>query len=739
MKSLKNSLLLGAALAVLQGGSLFADSPRKALIETFVNANAEYTANRNEIFSNYYEANLKQNAIVLSFHPAQFNLSDGINRANPTMHAARYRYYGLDDQPLAQMVINGTPTPSSNQNQYRDGDLADTIAIGSAIEGLAGSSSPITLAINQSKTGNTFTFKVTVSSSSALNGKKLRFAVAEYFRSSSGVGTNGETEFRYIARQLAAANGNLDTNGIFLNLAAGGTQEFTYTFTPASSGVNAFNPEFLYGVAFVQDDESKEVLQAESSAKPEVLAAAFAQSPVFFRVDAGQSTVKDFTVRTSLQADAQVDLSIDTVGNPIPAGWSIKIEPSTITVPADGEANATVEITAGPDKAAYYVASILSKTKEADGFNIPLSRGVAAVLSTNTRNFVAAGYTRFASTGVYSRGIAAPYDKQTSIIPWNTTVLNEYTDLINDAELLIIPIDANPVYLDPQYGFNGPMERINAALDQGKKVLVVASQGLSWAFDPDFPDNTFKGAGNDPLAQEFYDRIGIEFGSRKERTAVQGGGTVITPFTVRGVANDAIGNRLNNNAVINANAFTAENFFNGSFMTSTDIIKIKKPDIASPIAYYDNTTSDIAGIRATLGDARIVYLTFHLETLGTASAQNEIIRKSVNWLRSGNAASAEDAIAESTNENLSLSMSPNPAAGMAQISYSIKGNQPQLIRISVVDALGNEVQQIMNGQQMPGNHSISFDASNLSSGAYRMIMRGMNGMGGVQIPVMIIR
>lgn len=59
---------------------------------------------------------------------------------------------------------------------------------------------------------------------------------------------------------------------------------------------------------------------------------------------------------------------------------------------------------------------------------------------------------------------------------------------------------------------------------------------------------------------------------------------------------------------------------------------------------------------------------------------------------------------------------PNPFNPSTKINYGLKkaGN----VEISVYNILGNKVATLVNGFKSAGNHSISFNASNLSSGVY---------------------
>ncbi len=59
---------------------------------------------------------------------------------------------------------------------------------------------------------------------------------------------------------------------------------------------------------------------------------------------------------------------------------------------------------------------------------------------------------------------------------------------------------------------------------------------------------------------------------------------------------------------------------------------------------------------------------------------------------------------------------PNPFNPTTQIQYDIASTSD--VRIRVFDVVGRQVQTLVNSQQSPGTYTVSFDASNLSSGVY---------------------
>ncbi|MBI9070186.1 MAG: T9SS type A sorting domain-containing protein [Melioribacteraceae bacterium] len=59
---------------------------------------------------------------------------------------------------------------------------------------------------------------------------------------------------------------------------------------------------------------------------------------------------------------------------------------------------------------------------------------------------------------------------------------------------------------------------------------------------------------------------------------------------------------------------------------------------------------------------------------------------------------------------------PNPFNPTTQIDYSITDNG--FVKLKIFDVLGNEVAALVNEMKNNGNHSVNFDAENLSSGTY---------------------
>ncbi|MFM8456368.1 MAG: hypothetical protein ACKOAK_06335, partial [Ignavibacteria bacterium] len=224
-----------------------ADSPRMVVIEEGTNASCGPCARQNPTFQAYLENN-KDMVIPVKIQ-AWFPGRDIMNAADTNLHNSRIRYYGIQNIGVPCAAVNGSILDASSANYY-NGAPSDTMAMQQAVEQVRGTMSPITLTIEETRNGNTMNVKVTVASSQALSGaNKLRVVINERFRYYASAGTNGEKEFYNIMRKMLP-----NLNGEALDIPAGGSKSFDYSFNIPTTGQYALDPTMLYVVAFVQDE-----------------------------------------------------------------------------------------------------------------------------------------------------------------------------------------------------------------------------------------------------------------------------------------------------------------------------------------------------------------------------------------------------------------------------------------------------------------------------------------------------
>lgn len=146
----------------------------------------------------------------------------------------------------------------------------------------------------------------------------------------------------------------------------------------------------------------------------------------------------------------------------------------------------------------------------------------------------------------------------------------------------------------------------------------------------------------------------------------------------------------------------------------------RSPDNISP---YDANASaifkylngpNIAGIKASTTQHKVVYFGFGFEQISDAAIRDTLISRILNW--------SGVTVTGAVDNNLTpLSFSleqnyPNPFNPTTRISYTV----PEDVQVSlqIYDVMGREVAQLVNSKQSAGTHSYLFDASSLSSGIY---------------------
>ena len=236
------TLAAGTALAV----------PRVMLVEGFTNVGCPYCPDDNaathEFMASGYEPAM---AVGVSYHvwwpdAADLfylaDLADGVDDVG-----GRRTYYGINSVPA--LFSDGITTV---------GGTVD------ALEGMAASrltlDSPFTLVVGKTVAGGMVTVNVQVTAAGAVpaNPLALRIALVETeIIFAEAPGSNGQTDFYNTMRDMLP-----DFAGTPLTISQGQTQNFSL-----SAPVNAaWNLDNIRAVVWVQDDATKEVLQAGSSA-----------------------------------------------------------------------------------------------------------------------------------------------------------------------------------------------------------------------------------------------------------------------------------------------------------------------------------------------------------------------------------------------------------------------------------------------------------------------------------------
>ena len=308
-------LLSAVVLLALSRLDAVAQSPRMTLIEEGTNASCPPCASQNPTFEKYLEkAHISSRVIPLIYH-ASWPGRDVMYSANTTMHTGRIvTYYAISGVPT--ITVNGKfPTRVSGG---WDGAPADTVAINNVLAKVP-AMSPITITVNEVANGANVDVAVQVTSTDALQSKTLQIAVVEGHHYYASAGTNGEKDFYYIARLMLPGH-----TGQPISLGQGETKTFNHSFTIDTS----WNANEMYVVAFVQDDGTKEVLQAGSD-KIELMLSTASEA----KLNSIANPVGEFDGTLTSPVAGQYEVSL---ANKLPAGWTaaLLVNGNPVTPPA---------------------------------------------------------------------------------------------------------------------------------------------------------------------------------------------------------------------------------------------------------------------------------------------------------------------------------------------------------------------------------------------------------------------
>ncbi len=471
------------------------------------------------------------------------------------------------------------------------------------------------------------------------------------------------------------------------------SKDFTYTL-PAGS-----NPDHIdiVGLAFSYDATTKsknEVFNANRAKLTDPAYVPFAGLTVttdknYITASASGQTTQTVTVSNSNATATQALIAIDKVFSVLPTGWTATIAPQLISVPANGQVQATVTFSA-PANAAFVNAMVGVTPILANGESGVSTSAPAKInaLSSATK-YISFGSDALidAATGMAKTTYAPAY----ASVGLDSSIMAAYPP--SSFDVVIFPV----VFLLDYQGLNGApppvAPTINSLLSSGKKVLLTSEYAGYYAFDGSGPYYQQTGGNPTDALNTLMTKLGIQY-TGFQNNSNPTTGAKLGNISITGIANDAIGNGIKG-------AINPYQYDQWDLSTST----------GTSFLYFTDPTVT-AGLHFDFGSGqRLVYLDFDLQDVTVAATAEKILSKSMDFLVNG----VSD-VKPGTNFVSSLSNYPNPVTSSTKIEYTLTNRAP--VSISIFDVLGREVGHIINGTQDAGTYSVNFDASNLSSGSY---------------------
>jgi len=655
-------------LIALIATSVFA-APRVVLIESFTNIACGPCAEANPVTQKYISDTSRQQVLNIQYHVNWPSPSDPFYVTNPTELNGRTSYYGISSVPDLVCDGNNGPAPG-NYNSLSDAVSARRLL-----------TSNYTISVNQSINGSTLDAGVTVTAENASGAnEKLRIALVEKFvHYGSPPGPNGETDFYWSVRDLLPNH-----NGTSLNLSAG--QTYTYDRTSTLDG--SWDTSELYVIAWIQNDTTKEVLQAGSSIplEPYELANDVPVRAAITPLD--ELTVFHSTLYNLGENSDTYDIHID---RDIPASW-------TASICADNQCYPSfvndVTVSVGPGESIEWLMDIIPAT---DHYTTVLTITVTSQGDPSVSEVVTLT-AMSPSEPVLLVDADGGYNYET----YHQTALNnsDFGHQIWDRAVLGA-LDATSyshyqavVWIAGlQYPTLVESDRTALAgyLDGGGKMFI-NGQDIGW-------DLCYTGSSNySPEAVEWYENyLGADYVADDVASA-----------TLNGVVGDPIADGLSLTII------GGDGANNQSYPS-----RIAPINGGSTIFQYHNGQD--AAVKKATYNYRTVYLAFGFEGINNQTDRDAVMQNVVYWLLNGDGVTSVDrSIPFLATAPVAA---PNPFNPATEVSFTIGGNGSIHTTVEIFDTMGRMVKTLWNGDMNGGLQVLDWDGRNdngsaVASGAY---------------------
>lgn len=238
-----------------------ANAQKLALVEEFSGENCGPCAAQNPGFMALLETPSNASKVLLLKYQSPIPSAGPIYYENTVFTDARMGYYQVGFAPYAR--INGNHEVAENNPTAIQQDAVGMIGYAqqSDIDNAAAESTNFTMSISDPvyDDNGQFTATITVTATAATteSNTKLRVALAEELQYTTAPGTNGETHFQNVVRQMYP-----DADGQAIDASWTVNQTRTYTVSGFVPSYVNDNPPSVFLAAFLQNDTTKEVLQA---------------------------------------------------------------------------------------------------------------------------------------------------------------------------------------------------------------------------------------------------------------------------------------------------------------------------------------------------------------------------------------------------------------------------------------------------------------------------------------------
>lgn len=624
---------------------------RYVLLEHFTQASCGPCASYNPEFEkNIVHAN-PDKVHHIAYHTS-WPGKDPMYSVNTTENDTRTQYYNITGVPDVVMLGDKNSVPNAFGVWQND------------INTLVANGSPLAVVIEETEAEGKRTVVVTVTNVSAMElpASTLRTAIVESeVRYDTPPGSNGEKVFPNVFRKMLPHT----TGDAIPALAAGESKEFTYTYNLNT----AWKAEEVYAIAFVQNDATKIVLNSASTR--DAKGAISVQNNV---QNLQPKTTGSFalTAKNAKKSEHKFTLQLKATA---PDGWTAAIlvgdSPYTegTEFSLDGSQERTVELKVTPSDAGG-IGTYTVELQSASDKHANMSLQSMYVIS-NVSNLLISNETKWEQEYVTGLGNAAAKNHAATAADVFTAAAqgNALTGVRN-------------IYYNVGWTFPSLTdERADALqqfIEQGGN-LFIAGQDIGW--DQSGAQNAY---GTDKTKAFYRDYMQAQF--------LDDGSGVNSALSAN--ANDEVFGTTPLTALTDAYA--------GNFYPDV----ISPLGSARPIFYYNQDKAKVAGVRTTIGRAKIVYLGIGIESVVNDESKNAIVKAAHDWFEGLITTEVFDAAMQKA-----LAY-PNPATESLEIPLP---TTPHELVVRVVDMAGTVV---WKNTVQAGTTSLRLPVHSFATGTY---------------------
>ena len=663
----KNIYLFLFSVILFSSNTLFAQAKKYPLFEHFTQASCDPCAAQNPAFQAIYLAN-ESNVHHIAYHTSWPGY-DPMYDFNPSESEGIVSYYGVTSVP--NMILDGKNI-GSPENVSED-----------LINNAATLYSPIGIYVNEVTAGTTRTATIDIKSFGSMPAGEYivkAVVVEKLIEYDSAPGGNGETEFPNVMRNFLTTT----SGSPFVAAAVGGTNTLTFDYELDP----IWNEEQIYVLAWVQNAETKEVINSGSTFDAELYTGF---SSINF--EKGTPAVGHSFVTTITTGATSETISLD-VTTQQPGDWTFEYEfdgttytdDATISVDANTSSDITIHVTPSSTAAiGEYKFEVIY-----DGHPELTSQKLNHYLISNITDLIVNNYSAFGDGSPYGT-----WDTETGYIDGLNTAgsINHgaTTDIIyNFGNQYNKLDDIKNIYFNVGWTFPAltKMDVTNnfiKFLDNGGN-LFIAGQDIGW--EVDYYDTEF--GISEPL--NFYnDYLHTDFVSDLASGA--------TEFTA--VVEDAWYGEIATSAIADVYSSGADDFY------FPEQIEANDEEIAFNIFSY-NAGTKYGGVRSETETYKTVYLGIGLEMIEDINVRNAVMDATYLYFKGNIDGIAFDNIVK----GLLGGAQPNPAVNATTITL---GNLDKNYVIYVTDITGKIV---LEDNIQAGADSYHLNTSGLNSGMY---------------------